>query len=207
MQFADVILRTRDLGDSVNTLNLCQKKFADNPYVSIRFRKDNGYKFSSNGIVAEKLHDTWACLVSTISFDKPISYFEIEILQGGSYGIFVGITNAAAQMLMHHGILEFNSSVIYNGDGHNTVLVYNVGSEKMLTGDVIGVVVDRERDVTRFYVNGEFVFAAWTKPSYFDKIYAIVGSKHKHTKFRVCKRYPYHSLDIIVGYYPYRDFK
>jgi hypothetical protein len=201
MQFADVIVRTHDLGDvSVNTFNLCKRKFADDTYVPIRFQKDDGLNFLSNGIVIEKSHDTWACLVSTSSLDQPISYFEILVQDGRSCAIFIGITDNISQHIIQHGILAFNSCVIYNCDGDDTYDVLKAGSEKMLTGDVVGVVVDRERDTIRFYINGEFVGDGLAEPSDFDEIYAIVGLENKNAKVRVCNRYPYHSLDLTDGY-------
>jgi hypothetical protein len=85
----------------------------------------------------------------------------------------------------------------------NTIVVYNstytsLEKEPVVInagiGDVIGVVVDLDKDQVRFYVNGKMGAVGKNQPSLLQPLYAVLSLANQGTEIEMGDFYSYHAL-------------
>jgi hypothetical protein len=151
-----------------------------------------------DGTKIEKLVDCWSyAFVSEKPLEiKNILYFEIEVLAGMYDGIYIGVTEDPIQSSFS-GTTYKPTCAIYNNSNGNIGGNKNVKCTKgasAITGDVLGVVFDREKNEIRFYKNGSFVGRGSMKPSKFRVVYAFTSVFYSNQTIQLCEKYAYQDL-------------
>ena len=113
-------------------------------------------------------------------------------------GIFLGISNS--KTTEKHAHLSNNTICLYNNaTSLNHVNIRVLKPCTAVQGDVIGVVVDMDKDQVRFYINGHLVAVGIPKASAMKPIYAVMWLFYKDMKVEMGDYYLYHELEAYSG--------
>jgi hypothetical protein len=166
---------------------------------------DTKYHFRTSKSVIKHYGDWGYIFVSNVPLDNSVAYFEIEYDFVGSQkldGLFVGVTDDPKTKIRHQSvpIIVDTTCALYNSDNgnhHTNITVTPTGTlqHASASGDVFGVVVDRNTDQILFYWNGVFVAEGIKKPSELNRpLYAFVSLFYKNSRIALVEKYEYRNL-------------
>jgi hypothetical protein len=93
-----------------------------------------------------------------------------EKTQSGGFHIGIAKTN---QVDLNSYFSPSQVICLFNGNADDKAVVTRYGSCSVLKGDIVGVVVDFEKDKILFYVNGKLHAVGTKKPSEMQPMYAV----------------------------------
>jgi hypothetical protein len=205
MAFTDVdITIPADRHDSYVPLNLhsmCISQFRKRPLQRFKFTnvtEESDYEVTNETI--KKLRDSWQYWVtSDAPFSQPLTYFEIELVAGNTYGIYIGVTSRDHTHNYFDGNLKTDREIALYTSSHcnmhrDTVIKIDQSFTEAKNGDVVGVVVDTVQNEVFVYLNGKLLCQGIKKPKDFGELSILISLYYSGTEIRLCNKYPLESL-------------
>jgi hypothetical protein len=159
---------------------------------------DSNFRVSNHGKNLKKLAtSSWGTPVHvTIPLpNSKLVYFQTRIndLNKSGSGIFFGVSKGNKSNIDWSGptaICIYNTS----GTGLDQRSVEHTSGYNAKEGDVIGVVVDMEKDQVRFYNNTNLIAVSTRKPSEMAPLYVVAWLYYQHCELENGDFFPYQSL-------------
>lgn len=161
------------------------------------------YNITKNGTKIKKLNkDSWDSVLHSrraLIFKSKICYFQMKIIllrnlnDEKDGGIFIGVSNsypiASATWIGRSSVCAYN----IDNTGLDQTVEHKIAYRA--AGDVLGVVVDLERDVILFYKNTQLIAIGNKKPSAMRPMCAVVWLYYQNCEVEIGDYYPYKTLE------------
>jgi hypothetical protein len=189
-----------DTTDNVDLTSLLMSMYKTNVRFRFEFLLDaisqkdaniTSFSLENNNTKFTITQQSTAFLLSTVPMTEQVNYFEIQCFfsdNDNSVAISVGVGGLTRS--------DCSTSLFYYNDKLLTADDFKLFSEPkpLKNEDIIGIVVNRTKDVILFYINGKLLAVSKKKPSAFKQIFVNCYCSAKEQGIEIVEKYDYRSL-------------